>query len=85
MIIINNNEFDDNMSLILDLYKEIDDLRQNKDSLEYQFKIEKTNEIIKKFEELIDIVGRDKFEFNDDGSFFYIWKGLMINAMNLQF
>lgn len=96
VIIINNNEFDDNMSLILDyslefenymddtgeepkllldLYKEIDDLRQNKDSLEYQFKIEKTNEIIKKFEELIDIVGRDKFEFNDDGSFFYIWKG----------
>ena len=66
VIIINNNEFDDNMSLILDyslefenymddtgkepkllldLYKEIDDLRQNKDSLEYQFKIEKTNEM----------------------------------------
>lgn len=94
VIDINNNEFDDNMSLILDyslefenymddtgekpkllldLYKKIDDLRTNKDKLDDEIKINKTREILDGFKELINIVGKDKFEFNDDGSFFYIW------------
>ena len=95
MIIIKNEEFDDNMSLIFDysfefenycddtdnepenliiLYDEVDKLRKEKDILDIDAKIKKSKEIINKFEELIDDIGRDKFKFNDDGSFFYIWR-----------
>lgn len=96
-MLINNkklNEFDNNMSLILDyslefenysddmgeepkelieIYSSIEKLRQEKDTLDYKTKIKRSKEIINKFQKLIEDVGKEKFEFNNDGSFFYIW------------
>ena len=96
-MLINNkksNEFDNNMSLILDyslefenysddmgeepkelieIYSSIEKLRQEKDTLDYKTKIKRSKEIINKFQKLIEDVGKEKFEFNHDGSFFYIW------------
>ena len=96
-MLINNkksNEFDNNMSLILDyslefenysddmgeepkelieIYSSIEKLRQEKDTLDYKTKIIRSKEIINKFQKLIEEIGKEKFEFNNDGSFFYIW------------
>ena len=96
-MLINNkksNEFDNNMSLILDyilefenysddigeepkelteIYSSIEKLRQEKDTLDYKTKIKRSKEIINKFQKLIEEVGKEKFKFNSDGSFFYIW------------
>ena len=96
-MLINNkklNEFDNNMSLILDyslefenysddmgeepkklieIYSSIEKLRQEKDTLDYKTKIKRSKEIINKFQKLIEKVGKEKFKFNSDGSFFYIW------------
>ena len=58
---------------LIRLYEEIDKLRKNKNNMDYKTKIKKSKEIINDFEKLINIVGRDKFKFNEDGSFFYIW------------
>lgn len=48
-------------------------LRQNKQELNEIEKIKLSQKILDNFEQLLDIVGRDKFYFYDDGGIEYKW------------
>lgn len=46
-----------------------------RDSLSIDEQIRITNEIVKKYNDAFDLIGRDNFIFYDDGDINYIWKG----------
>ena len=58
---------------LIEIYNDIEKLRKEKDKLDYNDKIKRSEDIIKRFQILIEVVGKEKFKFNDDGNFFYIW------------
>lgn len=61
------------MSLLEQIYQDINNLRKRKNELDSKEKVETSNEILINFEKLLDAVGRDKFIFYDDGKIEYKW------------
>lgn len=51
---------------------------QKSKNIEEQYKL--TTEMLKKYNNILDIVGRDNFIFYDDGDINYIWKGSKRNG-----
>lgn len=64
-----------NLPLLEQIYKEISDLRKDRDKgiLNDKDKISRSNAILNNFEKLLNIVGRDKFIFYEDGGIEYKW------------
>lgn len=63
----------ENIPLSHQIDKEISDLRKAKNDLNDEEKNARANEILNHFEELFDLIGRDRFIFYDDGKIEYIW------------
>lgn len=61
------------MSLLEQIYQDINNLRKRKNELDSKEKVETSSEILINFEKLLNIVGRDKFIFYDDGKIEYKW------------
>jgi len=61
--------------LLYQIYGDIHNLRQDRDNnnLSDEDKILRSNAILNNFEELFDIVGKDKFIFYEDGGIGYKW------------
>lgn len=64
-----------NLPLLEQIYKEISDLRKDRDRgiLNDKDKISRSNAILNNFEKLFNIVGKDKFIFYEDGKVEYKW------------
>ena len=64
-----------NLPLLEQIYQEISDLRKDRDRgiLNDKDKISRSNAILNNFEKLLNIVGRDKFIFYEDGKVEYKW------------
>lgn len=70
-------DFTDNTgydSLFLDqLYEKIYYFRKEKDNLTEEEQLKLTTDILNDCEKMVDIAGRDKFIFYEDGDINYIW------------
>ena len=64
-----------NLPLLEQIYQEISDLRKDRDRgiLNDKDKISRSNAILNNFEKLLNIVGKDKFIFYEDGKVEYKW------------
>lgn len=54
---------------------ELKNFRETKQNLSSEEQINITDKIIEKYNRIIDIIGKDKFVFYDDGDINYIWRG----------
>ena len=54
---------------------ELKNFRGTKQNLSSEEQINITDKIIEKYNQIIDIIGKDKFVFYDDGDINYIWRG----------
>ena len=71
-----------NIPLLEQTYKNISNLRKNKDELGDEEKNIISNEILNNFEKLLDMVGRDKFIFYEDGKIEYEWDISLLKGEN---
>ncbi len=60
--------------LLLETYEKLNSYRMNKDKLSLEEKLSDTEEILKNFDMLLDMVGRENFIFYEDGSVEYVWR-----------
>ena len=61
---------------IKELYKDIKKYRENKENLEIEEELKSTNNIICKFEKILEIIGAENFDICEDGYIEYIGKGV---------
>lgn len=54
---------------------ELKNFRGTKQNLSSEEQINITDKIIEKYNQIIDIIGKDKFVFYDDGDINYLWRG----------
>ncbi len=59
--------------LYIKINEETQQLREQKDQIDEKTKIEKSLDILNQYEELLKIVGKEKFIFYEDGSIEYKW------------
>ena len=55
------------------VFDKINEYREKKDALSDEELLTITNDIIKKSDKIIDLVGKDNYIFYDDGAINYIW------------
>ena len=55
------------------VYEKVNEYREKKDTLTDEEFVKIANDIFKKTDKVIDLVGRDNFIFYDDGDINYIW------------
>ncbi len=60
--------------LLVQTIKKLNNYRENKDKLSLEEKLSETEEILKNFDMLLDMVGRENFIFYEDGSVEYKWR-----------
>lgn len=65
---------DGEILLLKNAYKDLDDLRKNREIISVEQQIKLSNAIIEKFNNVLDLVGRNNFIFYEDGDINYIWK-----------
>ena len=65
---------DTSMPLFDEIIDDVNSYREIRSKLSIEEKLEISNKILDKYNELLDIVGRDNFIFYDDGDINYIWK-----------
>ncbi len=79
-------DFTDNTgydSLFLDkIYEKIYYLREEKNNLTEEKQLELATDILNDCEKMVDIAGRDKFIFYEDGDVNYIWDYSLIKRKN---
>ena len=68
----NNNT---NIPLLNETTLELNKFRRKKSNMDIEEQYNKTEELLRKYNKVLDIVGRDNFVFYDDGDVNYIWKG----------
>ena len=64
-----------NISLLNETTLELNEFRRKKINMGIEEQYNKTEELLTKYDKVLDIVGRDNFMFYDDGDINYIWKG----------
>ena len=69
-----DNGRDTSMPLFDEIINNVNDYRKTRMSNSIENRIELSNKILDKYNELLDIVGRDNFIFYDYGNVDYIWK-----------
>lgn len=65
---------------IKELYKEIKEYREVKEKIGLEEELKITNNIIEKFEKLLEIIGADNFDIDEDGYVEYVGKGVELNG-----
>lgn len=65
----------ENLQLLIEANLELKKYRETKQNLSREEQINITEKIIEKYNQIIDIIGKDKFVFYDDGDINYIWRG----------
>ena len=65
----------ENQQLLKEANLELKKFRETKQNLSSEEQINITDKIIEKYNQIIDIIGKDKFVFYDDGDINYIWRG----------
>ena len=65
----------ENLQLLKEANLELKKFRETKQNLSGEEQINITEKIIEKYNQIIDIIGKDKFVFYDDGDINYIWRG----------
>jgi hypothetical protein len=71
------NYLDDNnksFPLLDEVIQDVNHFRDNKKNLSEEEQKATTDKIIKKYNEVLDVIGREKFIFYADGDINYIWK-----------
>lgn len=63
------------LQLLNETNLELKNFRKNKENISSEEQINITEKIIEKYNQIIDIIGKDKFVFYDDGDINYIWRG----------
>ena len=64
-----------NIPLLNEVTMEFNEFRKKKINMNIVEQYNKTEELLKKYDKVLNIVGRDNFIFYDDGDINYIWKG----------
>lgn len=64
-----------NIPLLNETTLELNEFRRKKINMGIEEQYDKTEELLTKYDKVLDIVGRDNFMFYDDGDVNYIWKG----------
>lgn len=64
-----------NIPLLNETTLELNEFRRKKINMGIEEQYNKTEELLTKYDKVLDIVGRDNFMFYDDGDINYIWKG----------
>lgn len=65
----------ENPQLLKEANLELKKFRETKQNLSSEEQINITEKIIEKYNQIIDIIGKDKFVFYNDGDINYIWRG----------
>jgi hypothetical protein len=63
-----------NIPLLNEVTMEFNEFRKKKENMNIEEQHNKTEELLKKYDKVLNIVGRDNFIFYDDGDINYIWK-----------
>ena len=63
-----------NIDLLDKAYEDLAQFRKEKDKFSDSEKLRLSKEILEKFDNVLDIIGRENFIFYDDGDINYIWK-----------
>lgn len=63
------------LQLLSETNLELKKFRETKQNLSREEQINITEKIIEKYNQIIDIIGKDKFVFYADGDINYIWRG----------
>ncbi|MEG2621179.1 MAG: hypothetical protein RSA10_03760, partial [Bacilli bacterium] len=69
-----------NIPLLNETTLELNEFRRKKMNMDIEEQYNKTEELLIKYDKVLDIVGRDNFIFYDDGDVNYIWKGSKNNG-----
>lgn len=65
----------EDLQLLKETNLELKKFREIQQNISIEDQINITNKIIEKYNEIINIIGKDKFIFYDDGDINYIWRG----------
>lgn len=74
------DETNNHIPEIKELYKEIKEYREVKEKKGLEEELKITNNIIEKFEKLLEIIGADNFDIDEDGYVEYVGKGVELNG-----
>ena len=65
----------ENLQLLKETNLELKKFRETQENISNEEQINITDKIIEKYNQIINMIGKDKFIFYDDGDINYIWRG----------
>lgn len=69
------DDTNNDIPLLNEINLKLKDFRKTKDSMSIDEQLKKSDDILKKFNDVLDLIGRENFIFYEDGDINYIWKG----------